>query len=234
MKLEKIIFAGHSSIFLASTSYQIAIDPWLNANPSCPAGLKSPAKLDLILLTHAHSDHASEAAALAKSLGSKLAATWELANIMNKEGVPSEKTVYMNKGGTVNVDGLNISLTHAMHSSSYDTQAGALYAGEPGGFVVNDGHNCIYHAGDTALFSDMSLIKEFYRPNIALLPIGDRFTMGAKEAAYAAKLVGAKIAIPIHFKTFDLLAQNADEFVAECKRYEIRAVVLEPGQSFQI
>ncbi|MCB0337745.1 MAG: metal-dependent hydrolase, partial [Bdellovibrionales bacterium] len=182
MSFQKIVFAGHSACFIHTKELVIAIDPWLQANPSCPDDLKSPDKIDLIVLTHGHFDHASEAAGLAKSLGSKVIATFELAQLLGNEGVPESQLCPMNKGGTLEIEGLNVSLTHAMHSSSYETASGPQYAGEACGVVLGDGIRNLYHAGDTALFSDMSLIKDQYQPEIALLPIGDRFTMGPVEA----------------------------------------------------
>ena len=234
MKFEKITYAGHSAVLISSKDLIIAVDPWLSGNPKCPAALKNPKKLDLIILTHGHSDHASDAPALAKATGASVLATWELAMLMIKEGVPQERVIPMNKGGSVAWKGVDISLTHAMHSSSFDTAEGAVYAGEPCGVIVSDGVNSIYHAGDTALFSDMNLIGETYRPNIALLPIGDRFTMGPKQAAKATAWIGCKVAIPIHYATFDLLTGTAEQFVSECKDLEVRVQVLKPGESHSL
>ncbi|MBX7136675.1 MAG: metal-dependent hydrolase [Oligoflexia bacterium] len=230
----KLTFAGHSACFLEIQNSVIAIDPWLQENPSCPANLKMPPRIDLIVLTHGHADHASEAAALAKRLGSSIAATWELAMLMMAEGVPQSQVIPMNKGGTVSVNDVQLTLTHAFHSSSYDTPQGPRYAGEPCGVVLRSAGLSVYHAGDTALFGDMRLIGELYQPQLALLPIGDRFTMGPAEAALAAKLVGCKIAIPIHFNTFELLTGTAEEFKKFCAAQGVQAVVLEPGATHLI
>ena len=231
----KLTYAGHSAVMIEIGGKIVAIDPWLEGNPLCPERLKSPAKIDLIVLTHGHSDHASEAAALARKLGCKLAATYELAIIMNQEGVASEKIVFMNKGGTAQIDGLSVTLTHAFHSSSYDSKDGTVYAGEPCGVVLRDRTHSIYHAGDTALFSDMALIGERYQPEVALLPIGDLFTMGPEEAAHAAKLLRCKTAIPIHHSTFPGLTGTPSEFSAACKKLNIPNVaVLAPGESYQL
>lgn len=234
MKLNEITYAGHSAVFFHTDSLVAAIDPWLEGNPACPASLKHPSRLDLIVLTHGHSDHASEAPHLARHLGSTIAATWELANIMGAEGVNQNQIIAMNKGGTVEHRGIDITLTHAYHSSSFDTASGPVYAGEPCGAVLRFDNTVVYHAGDTALFSDMSLIAESYHPSVAFLPIGDRFTMGPREAARAAKLAGVKVAIPVHYGTFNLLTGTAEEFKAECARYNIEVAVLEPGQSYKV
>ena len=234
MSAPKITFAGHSATFIRFDKLLVAIDPWLEGNPLCPDKLKKPEKIDLIVLSHGHSDHAGEASRWAKHYGATLIATWELAMIMIGEGVPETKVVPMNKGGTYHHQGLSITLTHAFHSSSYDGANGTVYAGEPCGIVLSDDKHTIYHAGDTALFSDMELIRDLYRPQVALLPIGDRFTMGPKEAAMATKLVGAKTVIPIHYKTFDMLTGTAEQFRHECQKYDVQVVVLEAGESYEL
>ncbi|MCB0334288.1 MAG: metal-dependent hydrolase [Bdellovibrionales bacterium] len=234
MSIESITFAGHSAVFLNAGDSVIAIDPWLEGNPSCPNELKSPKRIDLIVLTHGHADHASEAVHLAKQYGSKIAATYELAVLMQQEGVAPEQTFPMNKGGTISWNGFTVTLTNAFHSSSYDTAKGTVYAGEACGVIIGDGSRHIYHAGDTCLFEDMALIQKRYQPEIALLPIGDRFTMGPEEAAQAAKLIGCKLAIPIHYKTFDLLTGTAEEFSKACGALSIETLALEPGQTHSL
>ena len=210
-----LTFAGHAALFLNAPDYVAAIDPWLN-NPLCPAKLQHPTKLDLIVLTHGHADHASDVPMLARKTKAKVAATYELAQILAKEGVPEEQLIFMNKGGCVSVDGLTVSLVHALHSSSFDTAGGPVYAGEACGVVIKDGRHSIYHAGDTALFSDMRLIGEIHRPTVACLPIGDRFTMGPGDAARAAELIGAPRVVPIHYATFPLLSGTAAAFERAC------------------
>lgn len=229
MKFEKLTFCGHSAVIIQGGAQSVAIDPWLEGNPSCPESLKNPESLDLIILTHGHSDHAGDAQRLMRQTSAKLIATWELASTIVAEGVPDSRVIAMNKGGTVESNGLYITLTHAMHSSSYDSATGPVYSGEPCGVVLRDGTTTIYHAGDTALFSDISLIRDAYAPNLALLPIGDRFTMGPKEAAIAAKLTGARHAIPIHYETFPLLTGTAAEFEKECNKFEVTVHALKPG-----
>lgn len=234
-RVESLIFCGHSAIILKTSKAVIGIDPWLDGNPSCPANLKNPERLDLILLTHGHSDHAGDATRLAKKYSAKIIATWELAMLFAEEGIQSDLLIPMNKGGTIELAELKISLTNAFHSSSFDSpKRGTIYAGEACGIVVNDGKNSIYHAGDTALFSDMSLIKDQHKPTISLLPIGDRFTMGPTEAAQASKLLGSQKSIPIHFGTFPLLTGTAEEFESACKSIGTAALTLKPGQELKI
>lgn len=234
MPIQNLTYAGHSAVFFQTENSVIAVDPWLAGNPRCPESLKEPHKLDLIVLTHGHADHASDAVRLAKSTGASIAATYELAMLMISEGVPEGHVIPMNKGGSAKWNGLSITLTHAFHSSSYDTATGPVYAGEPCGVVLGDGQQHIYHAGDTALFSDMALIGQRYSPSLALLPIGDVYTMGPAEAAQAAELLGVKRAIPIHYATFPGLTGTADEFKAECGTRGIEAIVLEPGAAHEL
>lgn len=232
MRLEKITYAGHSAAFINAEGVLIAIDPWLEGNPRCPAELKTPKNLDLIVLSHGHSDHAGDVTRLVRETNCSVAATWELAMVLISEGVPEARVIPMNKGGSIDFKGVGVCLTHAFHSSSYDTAKGPVYAGEACGVVVSNGRHSVYHAGDTALFSDMELIGELYHPYVALLPIGDRFTMNPAQAARAAKFIGCKIAIPIHYKTFDALTGTAEQFRRECSRFDIDVLELVPGESF--
>lgn len=230
MKKIGITYAGHSAVLVEIGSMHVAIDPWLHGNPRCPASLQDPKKLDLIALSHGHADHASDAARVAKRTGAKLAATYELAMIMIGEGVPAEQVIPMNKGGAVEVGDVTVRLTNAFHSSSFDGKSGTVYAGEACGVIVSSGSQCVYHAGDTSLFSDMRQIGELYKPSVALLPIGDRFTMGPAEAAKAAALLSCGVAIPIHYKTFDLLSGTYEEFARACDAEKVRHCELEPGE----
>lgn len=237
VRFNTLTYAGHSAVILNADTYVAAIDPWLN-NPLCPANLKHPQKLDLIVLTHGHADHASDVPALAQKTKAKVAATYELAQILAKEGVPESQLIFMNKGGCVTVDGLTVSLVHALHSNSFDTKHGPVYAGEACGVVIKDGHSSIYHAGDTALFSDMKLIGEIHKPTVACLPIGDCFTMGPKDAARAAELIGAPTVVPIHYATFPLLTGTAEAFEKavheRCGDKGPKAAAVGPGQMLHL
>jgi L-ascorbate metabolism protein UlaG (beta-lactamase superfamily) len=234
MSKMNVTYAGHSAVFVELGGLRIAIDPWLEGNPLCPTELHTPEKLDLIVLSHGHSDHAGDAVRVAKLTGAKLAATYELAMIMIAEGVPAEQVVPMNNGGSVAIDAVSVTLVNAFHSSSYDGKNGTVYAGEPCGVVLSDGSRTVYHAGDTELFTDMKLIGEIHRPDLALLPIGDRFTMGPKQAALAALWLGCGLAIPIHYKTFGLLTGTYTEFAVECDGHGVKHRELAPGESLAI
>lgn len=246
LKISRLTFGGHSAVILEAESYKgesfrVGIDPWFRGNPSSPLHLKNPPKFDLIVLTHGHSDHAGECVQWATRDNCMVAATYELGAILIEEGISDSKVILMNKGGTVQAPfadhstNISLTLTHALHSSSYDTDnRGTVYAGEACGVVIRDGESSIYHAGDTNLFSDMKLVGELFSPDIALLPIGDRFTMGPKEAAKAANLIGAKVNIPLHYGTFPLLTGSAEEFEVECNQLKLEAKILKPGETLPI
>lgn len=233
----KITYAGHSAVLLeiekAGKTLHLAIDPWLQGNPLCPAELHSPKQLDYIVLTHGHADHASDVPRLAEHTGAKVLATYELAMILGAEGVASEQLVPMNKGGSFEEHGIGFHLEHALHSSSFDSPGrGTLYAGEAASVLIDSGELCFFHAGDSCLFSDYQLIGRRFQIDYAFLPIGDRFTMGAKDAACAAEYLGKPTCIPIHYKTFPSLDQNAETFKQQCQERDIEVLELASGASF--
>jgi len=234
MSSAKITYAGHSAVFMELNGVKIGVDPWLQGNPLCPPSLHKPASLDLIVLTHGHSDHAGDTVRLATATGAAIAATYELAMIMVAEGVPSDKVIPMNKGGTVDFRGVSVHLTHAFHSSSFDGSKGTVYAGEACGVIIAAGETTMYHAGDTELFGDMKIIGELHQPTVAMLPIGDRFTMGPAAAAQAAEWLQCGLAIPIHYKTFGLLTGTYEEFARECDSRGVPHRELHPGDSIAV
>lgn len=208
-----ITWCGHATFKLALADERVIyIDPWLTDNPSCPDEMKTPDRCDLILLTHGHFDHIGDVGALIDKFNPTIVGNFELCAALEKT---LGKGTYsgMNTGGTQEVAGVRVSLTRAYHSSSIDTPAGPMYAGMPNGLIIDIGdHAKLYHAGDTDVFSDMTLIAKLHAPTVAILPIGDFFTMGAKGAALAAEMIQPKHIIPCHYQTFPILAQSADEF----------------------
>jgi L-ascorbate metabolism protein UlaG (beta-lactamase superfamily) len=234
--MTNITYAGHSTVFIESEGFNIVIDPWLDTNPLCPDSLKNPNKLDLIILTHGHSDHSSDALRLSKHLGATVVATYELAMLLKSEGVPEGQLCPMNKGGSVKINNFNIVLTNALHSNSYDKSDGTYYAGEACGVILKNKRNAIYYAGDTALFSDMRLIAELYQPDLAFLPIGDRFTMGPKEAAIATTYLKVPKVIPIHHSTFPLLTGTVEDFEKELSNInkECKSISMKAGEYYNL
>lgn len=218
LKGNRIAYFGHSTFSLTSSSGQVAlIDPWVATNPFCPAAFKNVARLDAIFLTHAHSDHLGDLLALAKQHHPKIAAIFETCLWIESKGFVNE-TCPMGKGGSQTIGDFELTMTHAFHSNSIDENGVRHYAGEPAGFLIRlPGGFTLYHSGDTALFGDMKLIGELYKPGVAMVPIGDRYTMGPREAAYATRLLGVKHVIPMHYATFPFLTGTVEAFRQETK-----------------
>jgi L-ascorbate metabolism protein UlaG (beta-lactamase superfamily) len=196
---------GHAT-FLVHTpgGKTLLIDPWVEGNPACPPDRKKIEKCDLMLVTHAHFDHIGDAIPIAKQTGAEVVGIVELLTWLGKKGV--ENTRPMNKGGTQHFGDIAVTMVHADHSCGITDGDQIIYGGEAVGFVVTlENGFTFYHAGDTNVFGDMALIAELYKPELAMIPIGDHFTMSPKEAAKAVRLLDAKHVIPMHFGTFPIL-----------------------------
>lgn len=200
----------------------------VHRQPSFPEHAK-PKQADVILVSHGHSDHITDAAAMAKATGASVVGIFEVTSWLGTKGVKNVEP--MNKGGTIQVKGLRITMTEAIHSSSFDDN-GIVYLGEPAGYIVKleDGQS-LYFAGDTALFGDMKLIGELYKPDIAFLPIGDRFTMGPDTAAMAAKWLGVKQVVPMHYGTFPMLTGTPAQLKEHLAGTNIQVLELQPGET---
>jgi L-ascorbate metabolism protein UlaG (beta-lactamase superfamily) len=232
LKGNRLTYFGHSTFSLTTASGQIAlIDPWVTTNPVCPENLKKVSKLDVIFLSHAHSDHLGDLLEVAKKHKPQIVAIFETCQWLKSKGFADEIKP-MGKGGTQKVGEFEVTMTHAFHSNSIDEDGVRLNAGEPAGLVIRmPGGFTVYHAGDTALFGDMKLIGELYKPDVALLPIGDHFTMGPREAAYAIRFLGVKHVVPMHYATFPVLVGRPEQLQQEARDIaglEIHA--LKPGE----
>lgn len=224
----QITWLGHSSFRLRTPGgKEVLLDPWYTGNPAFPEAAR-PKAADLILISHGHSDHITDAVAMAKATGATVVGIWEVTSWLGSKGVKNLEP--MNKGGTITVSGLRITMTDARHSSSADKDL--TYLGEAAGFVVTlENGQTIYFAGDTSLFGDMKLIAELYKPDIAFLPIGDRFTMGPDTAAMAAQWLGVKQVVPMHYGTFPLLTGTPHQLEQHLKGTGIEVLTLQPGET---
>lgn len=225
----KLTWLGHATFLLESAGKRILIDPWVMNNPACPDELKDVGSLDGILITHAHFDHIGDAVDIARGTGAQVVAIAETAGWLGSKGV--DNTIDMNKGGTVDVAGVRAHMTHAVHSCGISDGDRIVYGGEAAGYVVElENGFKLYHSGDTAVFSDMALIGKLLQPDIALLPIGDHYTMGPRSAAEAIRLLGVKTVVPMHFGTFPVLTGTPDDLRKEADDVGgLEVVDLQPG-----
>ncbi len=185
------------------------IDPFFRGNPGAKL-LPQDVEPDFILVTHGHYDHLGDTIEIAQRTGCRVIVVHELANYLKSQNVMAEG---MNIGGKMKINGMSVVMTDANHSSSISHSGSRLYGGRAAGFILQINGCSIYHAGDTGLFGDMRLIGDIYKPDVALLPIGGRYTMDPEDAARAVNLIRPGIVIPMHYNTFDVISQNPVDFM---------------------
>ncbi len=230
----KIRWLSHAGFIINSAEGKtIIIDPWIKDNPLCPIKLEDIKEADIVLVTHDHFDHMGNAVDIVKNTGATIVVAPETAAKLQSEmGLSADNIIFggygMNIGGSAEIKGITITMTQAFHSSA---------TANPAGFIIKleDGKT-IYHAGDTGIFESMRLLGELYNIDLALIPIGSVFVMDPYQAAHSLRLLKPKKAIPMHYKTFPILEQNADRFVELAKQIapEVEVIVLEPGQTYTL
>jgi L-ascorbate metabolism protein UlaG (beta-lactamase superfamily) len=227
-----LTWLGHAAFRITTpTGKVVLIDPWIASNPACPPELKKLERVDTMLITHGHFDHIADAVELGKKFKPQIVGIYEIGQWLESKGV--ENVQAMNKGGTQRVGEIEVTMVNAIHSCGILDDGKIVYGGEACGYVIRlPGGLTIYHAGDTAVFGDMKLIADLYAPELALLPIGDLFTMSPREAALAIRLLNVRHVVPMHFGTFPLLTGTPDELqriTQDIAGLEIHA--LAPGES---
>jgi len=216
---------GHSGFEIELANKILLIDPWLTGNPLAAVTASDVKKADIVCVTHDHGDHLGDAVEICKRTGATFVAIYELSVYAEEQGV--KNVVGINIGGTAKVKGISITMVQAFHSST---------RGAPTGFVIKAEEKTLYHAGDTGLFGDMKLIGEIHRPDVALIPIGDYYTMGPREAAEAVKLIKPAVVVPMHYQTFPVLESSAENFIKLVKEKapKVKVVALKPGDTYQL
>ena len=228
----QITWYGHATFVVTTPGgKRIVFDPWLEGNPKCPPNARIDAA-DLILLTHGHSDHSGDIVSVSRATNAPILAIFELALWLESKGLQNVQG--MGIGGTVQVAGLDVTMVPAVHTSSVMEDGVPRYVGVPAGFVVKmENGQTIYFAGDTALFGDMRLIAEIHKPDIAFLPIGDFYTMGPDTAALAARMLGVRQVVPMHYGTFPALTGTPERLKTLVEMHGIDVLTLKPGETAQ-
>ena len=219
----KITWLGHASFRVEIADQVLLVDPWITGNPVFSEDRRAEAIAGAthILLTHGHGDHTGDALAVTRETGAPLVGIYDL--MSHWEATESVSTIGFNKGGTVMLGDVAVSMVASAHSSSLGSDAGPVYAGAEAGFIIKGEGRTIYVSGDTDIMADMGWIGEYYAPDIGILCAGGHFTMDMKAAAWAArKFFDFKVVIPCHYKTYPLLEQTADDLVAGLPGVDVR------------
>ncbi len=210
---------------------EILIDPWVMGNPAAPENLKTVDRCDVMLISHGHFDHIHDALEIARRTKPKIVTNHEIGVWLGSKGIDGESIIAGNQGGTIEVDGIHVTLVHAEYSCGITEDGGMIYGGEACGFVIEfENGFSVYFAGDTDVFGDMALIKELGNFDVAFLPIGGFYTMGPERAAKAVSLLGVKTVVPMHFSTFPILSGRPDQ-LQELVGNKVKVLDIKPGDT---
>lgn len=226
----KVIYLGHSALLLETGSHTLIIDPFLSGNDLAPVKPEE-VKPDFILLTHGHEDHVGDTEAIARANGSTIIANFEIASYFGEKGLTTHG---MYIGGQCTFPFGRVKMTIAHHGSSLGTPEGRVPMGNPAGLLITAGGKTVYHAGDTGLFLDMQLIGQLDAIDLAVLPIGDNFTMGPEDALKALEFLRPKAVLPVHYNTWPPIAADGDAFCREAEKQGIKGHALKPGEALEI
>lgn len=226
----KLTYLGHSCIFIEEGPHRLIIDPFLTGNETATAAAKD-IKCDFVLLTHGHDDHVGDAPEIVRQNDATLIANFEIADYFGKQGL---NTHGMYHGGAHSFPFGRVKFTIAHHGSSLGTDEGRIAMGNPAGILITVGGKTIYHAGDTGLFLDMKLIGEMDKIDVAFLPIGDNFTMGIDDAAKAVEFLKPRIAVPVHYNTWPIIAADPEEFARKATAAGATGKALKPGEALEV
>lgn len=226
----KLTYWGHSAFLIESGAHRIVVDPFLTGNPLAPVKAEE-VRCEWIAVTHGHGDHLGDAVAIARRTGATLIANHEIATWAQAQGVTAHG---MSIGGAFDFPFGRLKLTIAHHGSGLETAQGVLYMGNPAGLLFRLEGKTVYHAGDTALTYDMKLLGEMHAIDLALLPIGDNYTMGVEDAVKALEFLRPATAVPIHYDTFDVIRADAQAFATRAMEAGCRATVVPPGGSITL
>jgi L-ascorbate metabolism protein UlaG (beta-lactamase superfamily) len=223
----QLTWLGHATFRMVTPGGRtVIVDPWIMNNPSCPPAEKKVKHVDVLLCTHGHGDHIGDAVEIIQQHNPQVVGMPELCGWLEKKG--AKQTAMMNKGGTQKIGDIKVTMVHADHSCGIQDGDQLIYGGEACGYVVEFENGVkIYHAGDTNVFGDMAIIRDLYGPEIVMLPIGDHFTMGPREAAYACNLLKPKTVIPMHFGTFPVLTGSPGDLAKRIPGVEV--FTMKPG-----
>jgi L-ascorbate metabolism protein UlaG (beta-lactamase superfamily) len=225
--MPKLTFCGHACFLVETSSNRVLIDPFLTGNPTASHSVDQMPPVSAIVVSHGHGDHLGDAVEIAKRDGAPVVATYELATLCQQQGA---EAVAMNIGGKFDLGWGSVKLVQAWHSSSFQTSEGFVYTGMPTGIILSMEGKTVYHLGDTCLFSDLELISRRNGPiDVALIPIGDHFTMGIEDAVEAVRMIQPGIAVPMHYNTFPPISQDPALFSLGVAEQGGRVVTLQPG-----